>query len=653
MSNDSIYPVSETSKHNALITQDKYQQLYQQSMAEPEAFWRTQAQRISWIKPFTEVKDVSFAKEDLHIRWFADGTLNASVNCLDRHLQDKADQTALLWEPDQDSAHSRQYTYRELHSAVCQLANGLKSLGIQKGDVVTIYMPMVPEAMISMLACARIGAIHSVVFAGFSPEALAGRIEDCASKTVITADEGMRGGKPVALKSNVDAAIQHCHTTNVDNVIVLKHTRANISWIANRDHCYHSLTANQTTHCNAEELCAEDPLFILYTSGSTGKPKGVLHTTGGYLVYASLTHETVFNYRPGDIYWCMADIGWITGHTYAVYGPLSNGATMVMYEGVPNYPDTARMARIIDKYQINTVYTAPTVIRALMAQGDAAVNGATLDSIALLATAGEPINPEAWCWFHDKFGANHCPILDTWWQTETGGIMITPLPGATDLKPGSATRPFFGIKPALLDNDGNEIHGEGSGNLVIQDSWPGQMRTIFGDHQRFIDTYFSTFDGNYFTSDGARRDSEGYYWITGRVDDVLNVSGHRMGTAEIESALVAHAAVAEAAVVGFPHDIKGEGIYIYITLNRGQDASAAMITEMTQWLRKEIGPIATPDVIQWAPDLPKTRSGKIMRRILRKIATGDYDSLGDILTLADPGVVKQLIIDHQALIEAA
>lgn len=653
MSNTDTYPVSSTYQNNALISASEYQDLYQQSMEEPEAFWRVQAKRIDWMQPFTEVKDVSFAKHDLHIRWFADGTLNASVNCLDRHLQNKADQTALHWEPDHEGDEPRHYTYKQLHAAVCQLANGLKSLGVNKGDVVTIYMPMVPEATISMLACARIGAIHSVVFAGFSPEALAGRVEDCNSSIIITADEGLRGGKGVALKDNVDAAILHCHTTKVEHVLVLKHTNADVTWVNGRDHCYHSLTANQSSHCEATELNAEDPLFILYTSGSTGKPKGVLHTIGGYLVYAALTHEVIFDYKQSEVYWCMADIGWITGHTYAVYGPLANGATMVMYEGVPNYPDNARMARIIDKYQVNTVYTAPTVIRALMSQGDTAVANTSLASVNLLATAGEPINPEAWRWFYDKFGGKRCPILDTWWQTETGGVMITPLPGVTSLKPGSATHPFFGINPALLDNDGNEIHGEGSGNLVIKDSWPGQMRSIYGDHQRFIDTYFSTFEGCYFSSDGARRDADGYYWITGRVDDVLNVSGHRMGTAEIESALVAHPAVAEAAVVGFPHQIKGEGIYVYITLNQDQQANDAIAEEMKQWLRKEIGPIATPDMIQWSPDLPKTRSGKIMRRILRKIATGEYDSLGDISTLADPSIVERLISDHKALTQPA
>lgn len=649
MNNLQAFTNSAGEENNPLVSSDDYQRLYQQSIDQPEEFWKTQGQRLEWIKPFTKVKDVSFAKEDLHIRWYEDGTLNASVNCLDRHLETKGDQTALVWEPDEEGHATRRFSYKELHAEVCKLANGLKSIGVKKGDVVTIYMPMIPEATMTMLACARIGAVHSIVFAGFSPEALAGRIEDCHSNIVITADEGLRGGKPVPLKDNVDAAIQHCHTTTVDHVVVLKHTNAETSWVADRDHDFKDITENQSTDCEPAELSAEDPLFILYTSGSTGKPKGVLHTIGGYLVYASLTHETIFSYQTGDVYWCMADIGWITGHTYAVYGPLSNGASMVMYEGVPNYPDSARMARIIDKYQVNTVYTAPTVIRALMAQGDSAIDNNSLDSVNILATAGEPINPEAWKWFYEKFGSNRCPILDTWWQTETGGIMITPLPGATPLKPGSATRPFFGIQPALLDNDGKEVIGEGNGNLVIKDSWPGQMRSIYGDHQRFIDTYFSTFEGTYFTSDGARRDDDGYYWITGRVDDVLNVSGHRMGTAEIESALVAHSAVAEAAVVGFPHEIKGEGIYIYITLNHNYSPSDTMIAEMKKWLRKEIGPIATPDVIQWAPDLPKTRSGKIMRRILRKIAAQEYDALGDISTLADPEVVQRLINDNQSL----
>jgi len=653
MSQAPLYPVPENVKQHALYLEADYQQLYEQSINEPELFWRKQAQRLDWIKPFSEVKDVSFAKEDLHIRWFADGTLNASVNCLDRHLAEKGEQTAIIWEPDEENDAVVEYTYRELHAAVCQLANGLKSLGITKGDVVTIYLPMIPEAIIAMLACARIGAVHSVVFAGFSPEALAGRLDDGESKLLITSDGGKRGGRTIPLKDYADEALQRSTKKSVKNLLMLKHTFTETSWVDGRDHCFQNLCESQPKVCEPEELSAEDPLFILYTSGSTGKPKGVLHTTAGYLLYASLTHEAVFNYRQDDIYWCTADVGWITGHSYVVYGPLANGATIVTHEGVPNYPDSARMARIVDKHQVNTLYTAPTAIRALMAEGDAAVKGAQLDSLKLLGTVGEPINPEAWRWFHDKFGSNECPIMDTWWQTETGGFMITPLPGATALKPGSATRPFFGIKPALLDNEGHEIIGEGSGNLVIQDSWPGQMRTIYGDHQRFIDTYFSSFENNYFSSDGARRDADGYYWITGRVDDVLNVSGHRMGTAEIESALVAHPAVAEAAVVGFPHDIKGEGIYVYITLNSGQQADDDMTGEMKHWLRKEIGPIATPDMIQWTADLPKTRSGKIMRRILRKIATHEYDSLGDISTLADPGIVERLIKDHQALTRVA
>ncbi|MBL4828108.1 MAG: acetate--CoA ligase [Spongiibacteraceae bacterium] len=651
MNKEVTYPVMQNYKERALINDEQYQQLYQQSINEPDTFWGEQAKRIDWIKPFSLVKDVSFAKDDLYIHWFPDGTLNASVNCIDRHLADKAEQVAISWEPDREGAATRTYTYLQLHRAVCQLANALKSLNVTKGDVVTVYMPMVPEAIITLLACARIGAIHSVVFAGFSPEALAGRIEDGRSNIVITADEGLRGGKTIPLKNNVDAAIALCHTAHVDKVIVLKHTEATISWIDGRDHCYHNLTRAQPAHCDATELSAEDSLFILYTSGSTGKPKGVLHTIGGYMVYASLTHQYVFDYQNNETYWCMADIGWITGHTYCVYGPLSNGASIVMYEGVPHYPDAGRMARIIDKYQIKTVYTSPTVIRSLMAQGDSSVANTSLDSVRILATVGEPINPEAWRWFYEKFGHNTCPVIDTWWQTETGGIMITPLPGATTLKPGSATRPFFGIQPALLDNDGNVIEGEGNGNLVIKDSWPGQMRTLFGDHQRFIDTYFSTFAGYYFTSDGARRDADGYYWITGRVDDVLNVSGHRLGTAEIESALVAHPAVAEAAVVGFPHKIKGQGIYIYVTLNRDQQPSSAMRSELKHWLRKEIGPIVTPDIIQWAQDLPKTRSGKIMRRILRKIAANEYDSLGDISTLADPTVVEHLITNHQCIMQ--
>jgi acetyl-CoA synthetase len=652
MNEQTIYPVGEKYKASALISDEQYEQMYEQSINNPDQFWGEQAQRLSWIKEFTKVKDTSFNKEDFHIRWFEDGVLNASANCIDRHLEKYADQIAITWEPDTEGHPVRRYTYQQLHDEVCKLANGMKSLGVEKGDVVTIYMPMVPEAIFSMLACARIGAIHSVVFGGFSPEALSGRIEDCDSHYVITSDEGLRTGRKVPLKDNVDAAIQNCHETQVKHVIVLPHTGSEITWIEGRDRCYRKLTAEQSAVCEPTPMGAEDPLFILYTSGSTGKPKGVLHTVGGYMVYASLTHEVIFNYSAGDMYWCAADVGWITGHTYACYGPLSNAASMVLYEGVPNYPDAGRMARIIDKHQITSLYTAPTAIRALMAEGDTATAGTSLDSMNILATAGEPINPEAWRWFHEQFGKNNCPIIDTWWQTETGGVMITPLPGVTPLKPGSATRPFFGVQPALLDNEGNELTGAANGNLVILDSWPGQMRSIYGDHERFIETYFSTFDGCYFTSDGARRDEDGYYWITGRVDDVLNVSGHRMGTAEIESALVAHAAVAEAAVVGVPHEIKGQGIYIYITLNKQFVGNAAMEAELKQWLRKEIGPIATPDIIQWADDLPKTRSGKIMRRILRKIAADEFDSLGDTSTLADPNVVDRLIRGHECINEA-
>ncbi|WP_339668935.1 acetate--CoA ligase [Dasania marina] len=653
MSAQSLYPVNPELADSAHINDETYQQLYKQSVEDPSQFWKQQAMRLDWSKPFTEVKSTSFKKEDFHIRWFADGELNTSANCIDRHLVKNAQQIAITWEPDSETDAVKTYTYQQLHDEVCRLANGLKAIGVSKGDVVTLYMPMIPEAIFSMLACARIGAVHSVVFAGFSPEALAGRIEDCHSSYVITADEGLRGGKAVSLKDNVDLAVQHCHSTEVKNVVVFKHTQGEITWHNERDICYKTLTDQQSANCPPLAVNAEDPLFILYTSGSTGKAKGVLHTNGGYLVYASLTHEVIFNYQPGENYWCMADIGWITGHTYAVYGPLSNGASIVMYEGVPNSPDAGRMARIIEKHHVTTVYTSPTAIRALMAEGDAATKGVDLSCINILATAGEPINPEAWRWFYDKFGNSQSPILDTWWQTETGGVMITPLPGATALKPGSATRPFFGIQPALMDNDGNLLEGKNSGNLVILDSWPGQMRTIYGDHQRFFDTYFSTFEGCYFTSDGAMRDEDGYYWITGRVDDVLNVSGHRMGTAEVESALVAHASVAEAAVVGVPHSIKGQSIYIYITLNKGHQGDPAMEQELKQWLRKEIGPIATPDIIQWSQDLPKTRSGKIMRRILRKIATDEYDSLGDISTLADPSVVEKLISDHQMINAAA
>ena len=653
MSNQTVFPVSEKTLENTLLTNEQYLEMYEESINDPESFWTKQAQRIKWIKPFTKVKDVSFKKEDLHIRWFEDGVLNVSENCLDRHLPERKDDVAIMWEPDQEGKQTRNITYGELSKEVNQLANGLKSLGVSKGDVVTIYMPMVPEASMAMLACSRIGAVHSVVFGGFSPEALAGRIEDGNSNYVITADEGLRAGKPIPLKSNVDQAIDLCKPNQINNVIMLAHTNGDVNRVSGRDVDYRHLVDQQSVDCTPEPMNAEDPLFILYTSGSTGKPKGVLHTTAGYLVYAAMTHEYVFDYSKGEVYWCAADVGWITGHSYIVYAPLCNGATVVMYEGVPTHPDCGRVARIVDKLKINILYIAPTAIRALMSEGDLAVEGADLSSLRLLGTVGEPINPQAWHWYSRTFGKDKCPIVDTWWQTETGAAMITPLPGATALKPGSATRPMFGVLPALVDEHGNELEGVAKGNLIIKDSWPGQMRTVFGDHPRFIETYFSTYEGTYFTGDGARRDEDGYYWITGRVDDVLNVSGHRMGTAEVESALVAHDAVAEAAVVGFPHDLKGQGIYVYVTLGAGNQPSEAMRKELTAWVRKEIGPIATPDIIQWAPGLPKTRSGKIMRRILRKIANEEFDTLGDISTLADPSVVEQLITEHKALFEVA
>ncbi|WGL16491.1 acetate--CoA ligase [Microbulbifer bruguierae] len=637
---------------NSLLDEMQYFELYKRSLDDNEGFWREQAQRLDWIEPFTQVKDVSFARDDLHIRWFADGKLNVAANCLDRHLAEHGDDTAILWVGDEPGT-CREISYRELHRDVCRFANGLKSLGVTRGDVVTIYMPMVPEAAVAMLACARIGAVHSVVFAGFSPEALAGRMDDGRSRTLITANAGRRGGRSVMLKQNVDKAVALCKETTVAHVVVFNYTDDHTDWNPAIDRDYAELMAAHSDDCPAEVMGAEDPLFILYTSGSTGKPKGVLHTSGGYLTYASLTHEYVFDYRRGERYWCAADIGWVTGHSYILYGPLANGATTVMYEGVPNYPDVTRVAQIIDDHQINILYIAPTAIRALMAEGNKPVAGASLESLRLLGTVGEPINPEAWKWYHRTFGRNRCPIVDTWWQTETGGAMLTPLPGATALKPGSATRPFFGVQPALVDNEGNILEGAAEGNLVLLGSWPGQMRTVFGDHQRFAETYFSTFENMYFTGDGARRDEDGYYWITGRVDDVLNVSGHRMGTAELESALVAHEAVAEAAVVGYPHDIKGQGIYIYVTLNSGVEPSEEMRQTLREWLRSEIGPIATPDQIQWAPGLPKTRSGKIMRRILRKVAADECDQLGDISTLADPGVVNDLVANRAAATASA
>jgi len=648
MSEIHIYPVPPEVAAAAHCDNEKYQEMYERSVKDPEGFWDAQGRRIDWIKPYSKVKDVSFARDDVHVKWFYDGTLNASANCLDRHLDSRGDQTAIIWEGD-DPSEDRHITYRELYEDVCRLANGLKSLGIGRGDMVTIYMPMIPEAAVAMLACARIGAPHSVVFGGFSPDALAGRIEDCRAKAVITADEGLRGGRKVPLKKNVDTALAENDLATLEKVIVVKRTGGDIAWDDGRDVWYHELTDGQATDCPPEEMDAEDTLFILYTSGSTGKPKGVLHTTGGYMVYTSMTHEYVFDYRDGEIYWCTADVGWITGHSYIVYGPLANGATSLMFEGVPNYPDFSRFWQVVDKHKVNIFYTAPTAIRALMREGDGPVKKTDRGSLRLLGTVGEPINPEAWEWYYHLVGDDRCPVVDTWWQTETGGILITPLPGATDLKPGSATRPFFGVEPALVDGEGNLLDGANEGNLVLLDSWPGQMRTVYGDHERFVQTYFSTFDRMYFTGDGARRDEDGYYWITGRVDDVLNVSGHRMGTAEIESALVAHPKVAEAAVVGYPHDIKGQGVFVYVTLLQGEEPSDDLLKELKQWVRKEIGPIATPDIIQFTPALPKTRSGKIMRRILRKVAANEYGSLGDTSTLADPGVVDELIEKRKTL----
>ena len=647
MLDEELYPVPPDVAARAHLNEKAYRRMYAESLRDPEAFWKNQAQRIEWLRPFTRVSDCSFRRNDVHIRWFDDGTLNVAANCIDRHLADRAEHAAIIWEPDDENQPARVITYRQLHEEVGRLANALAALGVKAGDIVTLYMPMVPEAAFAMLACARIGAVHSVVFGGFSPEALAGRLDDGRSQLVITADVGRRGGRQVPLKANVDQAIAHCKETRVSDVIVLRSSEADIEWVAGRDHDYAELVAKQPADCPAREMNAEDPLFVLYTSGSTGKPKGVVHTSAGYLVYASLTHELVFDYQPGEVYWCTADVGWITGHSYMVYGPLANGATTLMFEGVPSYPDCGRLARVVDKHQVNILYTAPTAIRSLMAEGDKPVAGADLGSLRILGSVGEPINPEAWRWYQRSFGRGEIPIVDTWWQTETGGILISPLPGATTLKPGSATLPLFGIQPALFDADGGELEGANQGNLVIRQSWPGQMRTILGDHQRFMDTYFSTFDGVYFTGDGARRDEDGYYWITGRVDDVLNVSGHRMGTAEIESAMVAHAHVAEAAVVGYPHPIKGQGIHVYVTLNQGVEPDASLHDALRQWVRHEIGPIATPDIIQWAPGLPKTRSGKIMRRILRKIAEGEYQSLGDTSTLADPSVVDALIEGHR------
>jgi acetyl-CoA synthetase len=644
MEQDMIFEPSADLAKSALIDANGYAALYQDSIANPDQFWAEHGKRIDWIKPYSQISDVSYDAKDLHIKWYADGTLNAAANCLDRHLATRGDQTAIIWEGDEPDQH-RHITYRELHEEVCKFANVLKANGAKKGDRITIYMPMIPEATVAMLACVRIGAVHSVVFGGFSPDALAGRIQDCDSTMVITADEGVRGGRPIPLKANTDEALANC--PDCKTAIIVKRTGGKIDWVDGRDVWYHEAMASASADCPVEEMNAEDPMFILYTSGSTGKPKGVLHTTGGYMVYASMTHQYVFDYHDGDIYWCTADVGWVTGHSYIVYGPLANGAVTLMFEGVPTYPDSSRFWRVVEKHKVNIFYTAPTAIRALMREGDKPVTVCDRSSLRLLGSVGEPINPEAWMWYHNVVGEKRCPIVDTWWQTETGGILITPLPGATATKPGSATKPFFGIQPVLVDGDNNILDGASDGNLCIGHSWPGQMRTVYGDHQRFIETYFTTFPGRYFTGDGARRDEDGYFWITGRVDDVLNVSGHRMGTAEVESALVAHPKVAEAAVVGYPHDIKGQGIYAYVTLVADAVADDQLATELRQWTRKEIGPIATPDLLQWAPQLPKTRSGKIMRRILRKIAANEYDQLGDTSTLTDPAVVDDLVENRQ------
>ncbi len=638
---DAVIPVSPEVAEGASVTAADYEKMYAASVKDPEAFWADHGRRIDWIRPYDKVKKVSFDYPDVSINWYADGTLNVAANCIDRHLKDRADQTAIIWEPDDPKDEAKHITYRQLHEEVCRFANVLKDLGVGKGDRVVIYLPMIPAAAYAMLACARIGAIHSVVFAGFSPDALADRVNDCGAKVVVTADHAPRGGRATALKSNADKAMLRCK----DDVklLVVARTGAQIDWVDGRDVSYEKAAAEVSADCPPEEMDAEAPLFILYTSGSTGKPKGVVHTTGGYLVYTSMTHQHVFDYRAGEVYWCTADVGWVTGHSYILYGPLANGATTLMFEGVPTFPDASRFWQVCEKHGVSIFYTAPTALRALMGKGDDWVKKADLSKLRILGTVGEPINPEAWNWYHRVIGQGRCPIVDTWWQTETGGILISPLPGATDLKPGSATKPFFGVEPVVLDENGKELEGAATGVLAIRDSWPGQMRTIWGDHARFVSTYFEMFKGYYFSGDGCRRDEDGYYWITGRVDDVLNVSGHRMGTAEIESALVAHHKVAEAAVVGYPHEIKGQGIYCYVTLMEGVDPSEALRKELSDWVRNEIGPIAKPDVIQWAPGLPKTRSGKIMRRILRKIAENDTGNLGDTSTLAEPGVVDDLV----------
>ena len=642
-----VYPVPDEFAAAARIRRDDYQRLYADSLRDPDAFWGEAAKRLDWMRAPTQVKDVSYALEDFRIRWFADGELNASVNCLDRHLATRGDKTALIFEPDSPDAPAQRITYRELYERVCKLANALRHLGVEKGDRVTIYLPMTPHAVVAMLACARIGAVHSVVFGGFAPQSIADRVQDCQSKLIITADEGLRGGKKVPLKANVDAALKLPGTNSVETVLVVRHTHGAVDMQMPRDRWYDAVVDGQPADCEPERMNAEDPLFILYTSGSTGKPKGVLHTTGGYLLWAAYTHEAVFDLKGDDVFWCTADVGWVTGHSYIVYGPLANGATEVVFEGVPNFPDASRFWQAIDKHQVTIFYTAPTAIRALMREGDAPVKKTSRASLRLLGTVGEPINPEAWRWYYETVGDARCPIVDTWWQTETGGILISPLPGAIDAKPGSATKPFFGVQPAIVDAEGKRLEGATEGNLVLLDSWPGQMRTVYGDHQRFIDTYFKTYPGSYFTGDGCRRDADGYYWITGRVDDVINVSGHRIGTAEVESALVSHHDVAEAAVVGFPHDIKGQGIYAYVTLKQGIEANDELRKALVQQVRSEIGPTATPDHIQWAPGLPKTRSGKIMRRILRKIAENAPDQLGDTSTLADPSVVQSLVDERQ------
>ena len=639
---EKVFPVPGTMAREALVDREGYERMYRESVEDPEAFWGAHGKRIDWMRPYSKVRDVSFGPGDVRVRWFHDGTLNVAANCVDRHAEATPDRTAIIWEGD-DPAEDGKFTYAELRTEVCRMANVLRSLGVEKGDRVTIYMPMIPEVAFAMLACARLGAVHSVVFGGFSPEALAGRIADCGSAVVVTADEGLRGSRRVPLKRNADDALSAGAGEVVEKVLVVRRTGADVPWDPARDVWYHKAAAGVSDDCPAEEMGAEDPLFILYTSGSTGKPKGVLHTSGGYLVYASMTHEYVFDYREGDVYWCTADVGWVTGHSYIVYGPLANGATTVMFEGVPNYPDVSRFWRVCDKHEVAVFYTAPTAIRAVMREGNEPVERTSRVSLRVLGTVGEPINPEAWTWYHEVVGEGRCPIVDTWWQTETGGILITPLPGATDLKPGSATLPFFGVRPELVDSDGRVLSGAAEGNLCLADSWPGQMRTVYGDHGRFVETYFSAYPGKYFTGDGCRRDEDGYYWITGRVDDVINVSGHRMGTAEVESALVSHPGVAEAAVVGYPHEIKGQGIYAYVTLNAGREPSDELRGELVKWVRKEIGPIAAPDLIQWAPGLPKTRSGKIMRRILRKIAADEYSDLGDTSTLADPSVVDDLV----------